>query len=75
MIRLAGVVVNKDGEEGQVQITLVGEDGTPMRYEYSGEVYTMVDATSVGYLKVFLTVSPTKHDTVGRNLPKSLFNG
>lgn len=75
MINLSGVMISRIGSDGHVQLTLLGEDGTPMRYEYAGEVFASVHASSEGRLSVLVKVEPTKQESVGQNNPKRLFDG
>jgi hypothetical protein len=75
VINLVGLLITGgDGVDGQVQLTIQGEDGTPMRYQYSGDVYASVDSNSRGYLKVHVNVTPPKQDTVARNAAGRLFD-
>lgn len=75
VITLAGLAILQDGPDGRVQVTLNDEAGKPVTYQYGGEVWTHVDTTSTGQLKVNVTVIPGKQETVAQNARQSLFDG
>lgn len=62
MINLSGILI-EHGETDRVQLSLVGEDGVPAKFEYVGKVYIAVTANTSGHLSLQLTVRPRDDST------------